>query len=190
MNDMVIRQCFHRKRLKKYHDCVDALVVDELGLKHGKCRADIAIINGRIIGYEIKSNRDSLCRLDEQIKNYSLVFDRASIIVGSRHLDAVAERLPKWWGIIYCLEGARGAVSFRTLRRPKLNSLADPFSVVELLWRDEAEEMLRARGAPKKTLRQKRSVLYRRLLELIDYRELHDMIRHALKTRQNWRCRE
>src|SRR5437899_2698377 len=98
MNDRLIRDSFHRQRLHRFHDAPDTLVLNELGLRHGKCRADIAVVNGRLIGYEIKSDEDSLKRLEEQVQIYSAVFDRASVITGTKHLDAVLSQLPKWWG--------------------------------------------------------------------------------------------
>jgi hypothetical protein len=55
MNDPLIRKAFHCSFLQKEHAAPTTLVVDELGLEHGKCRADIAVINGHLIGYEIKS---------------------------------------------------------------------------------------------------------------------------------------
>src|SRR6266542_195867 len=116
MNDALIRENFSRKVLHRYHSTPDVLVIDELGLKHGKCRADIALVNGRLIGYEIKSDEDSLDRLDEQVKVYSAVFDRVTIIVGAKHAKVVSSLVPKWWGIIVGHRCAEGEVSFKTLR--------------------------------------------------------------------------
>jgi len=73
MNDLEIRGSFHRKKLRLQHAHVDTLVVDELGLNHGECRADIAVINGHLVGYEIKSNKDSLRRLEGQVNSYNAV---------------------------------------------------------------------------------------------------------------------
>ena len=108
MNDEQIRRQFHRKRLRRHHDDSETVVVDELGLKHGRCRADIAVINGHFIGYEIKSDNDSLRRLPEQIDVYSAVFDRASVIVGEKHACAVKSLIPGWWGLILASQGPRG----------------------------------------------------------------------------------
>ena len=94
MNDEQIRQQFHRESLRRHHDDSETVVVDELGLKHGRCRADIAVINGHFTGYEIKSDNDSLRRLPVQIDVYSAVFDRASVIVGEKHACAVKSLIP------------------------------------------------------------------------------------------------
>jgi hypothetical protein len=47
------------------------LVLDELGIDHGRQRADIAVINGRMTGYEIKSDRDTLAPLSNRAKGIS-----------------------------------------------------------------------------------------------------------------------
>jgi hypothetical protein len=63
VRDRDVRQALHRKVLKEHHGDANTLVVDELGLRHGTCRVDIAVVNGFIHGYEIKSDADTLERL-------------------------------------------------------------------------------------------------------------------------------
>lgn len=187
MNDEEIRQQFHRKRLRRHHDDSDTVVVDELGLKHGRCRADIAVINGHFTGYEIKSDDDSLRRLPEQIDVYSAIFDRASVIVGEKHARTVKSLIPEWWGLILATQGPRGGVAFTVERKASLNRSVDPFSVAQLLWRDEVAEVLKSLGAEKKTLRAPRKVLYRCLASEIDISELCRQVRLCLKARTGWR---
>jgi len=45
----------------------DTLVIDELGLVQAKSRIDVAVINGYIHVYKIKSARQTLSRLDKQL---------------------------------------------------------------------------------------------------------------------------
>ena len=142
MNDAEIRQSFHRIGLRRQHASANTLVVDELGLKHGKYRADIAVINGHLVGYEIKSDEDSFSRLGEQIKAYSDVFDRVTVIIGTKHAKAIRFHVPDWWGIVVAHGGPRGGVSFETVFSPRTNPKVDPFSVAQLLWKSEAAETL------------------------------------------------
>jgi len=188
MNDAQIRSSFHSKKLRRYHADPDTLVVDELGLKHGRCRADIAVINGHLIGYEIKSDDDSLHRLAQQVETYSAVFDRATAVVGRRHLGDVKKLVPRWWGIVAAMEGQRGAIHFETVRRAALNPSTDDVVVAQLLWRNEVEEELVKRGVSGRILRQKRLVLYREIVHLLDARELRNVVRECLRSRTNWRC--
>jgi hypothetical protein len=160
MNDVEIRQNFHSKILKRQHAHKDTLVIDELGLNHGKCRADIAVVNGQFVGYEIKSNNDSLRRLEEQVKSYSAVFDRVSIIMGNRYINCIQDYIPEWWGVIVSARGPRGSVNFDLIRKAQTNKNIDPISIAQLLWRNEAAEILMQKQMPSKILRQPRAILY------------------------------
>lgn len=188
MNDVEIRQNFHRKILRRQHAHKGTLVIDELGLNHGKCRADIAVVNGRFVGYEIKSNNDSLRRLEEQVKSYSAVFDRVSIIVGNRYIDSIQDYIPDWWGVIVSVRGPRGAVNFDLIRKDQTNKNIDPISIAKLLWRNEAEEILMQKKMPFKILRQPRAILYECLVDVLNTCELRKIVRKYLKNRRNWRC--
>ncbi len=188
MNDVEIRQNFHRKILRRQHAHKDTLVIDELGLNHGKCRADIAVVNGRFVGYEIKSNNDSLRRLGEQVKSYSAVFDGVSIIVGNRYINCIQDYIPEWWGVIVSARGPRGGVNFDLIRKAQTNKNIDPISIAKLLWRNEAEEILMPKKMPSKILRQPRAILYECLVDVLNTCELRKIVRKYLKNRRNWRC--
>ena len=190
MNDKEIRQNFHRKRLRRQHAQKDTLVIDELGLNHGQCRADIAVVNGHFVGYEIKSNRDSLRRLSEQVKSYDSDFDKISIVVGERYRNSIHNYVPEWWGVIVSIKGPRGAINFDTIRTAQTNKNINPISIARLLWRNEAEEILRQKKLPPRILRQPRAVLYKCLIDTLNIRELRKFIREYFKKRRNWRCPE
>ena len=187
MNDKEIRLNFHRKRLRRQHAQEDTLVIDELGLNHGQCRADIAVVNGHFVGYEIKSNRDSLRRLSEQVKSYNSVFDKISIVVGERYSNSIHTYVPEWWGVIVSIKGPRGAVNFDSIRTAQINKNVNPISIARLLWRNEAEEILRQKKLPPRVLRQPRALLYECLVETINVRELRRFVREYFKNRSNWR---
>jgi hypothetical protein len=190
MNDAEIRLSFHRKILRRQHKRNDTLVIDELGLNHGKCRADIAVVNGHLVGYEIKSDNDSLRRLGLQVESYNAVFDKAFIVVGDRHIDSIKDRIPEWWGVIVSSRGPRGAINFSMIRKAQMNRSVDLISVARLLWRDEAVEILQQRRLPSRVLRQPRAALYKHLVELLNTCELRKAVREYLQKRRNWRCLE
>ena len=190
MNDVEIRQNFHRKRLRRQHTQKDTLVIDELGLNHGKCRADIAVINGHFVGYEIKSNNDSLRRLEEQVKAYNAVFDKVFIVVGDRYINSIKNYIPEWWGVIASVRGLRGAVNFDIIREARTNKKIDPISIAQLLWRNEVEEILQQKKLPPQILRQPRAVLHKYLVSTLNICELRKFAREYIKKRKNWRCPE
>jgi hypothetical protein len=94
--------------LKTAHLDEDAFVIDELGLKHGAIRADIAVLNGSFVGYKIKTDRDTLNRLNPQVTAYSQIFDQAYVIIGNKHLKKVLKMEPAWWGV-YLIESSQDA---------------------------------------------------------------------------------
>src|SRR4051812_45593489 len=80
MRDYDIRQEL-RQRLRKEHEGdPETLVIEELGLCQGQVRADIAVINGFMHGYEIKSERDTLERLPRQREVYEQCFDAVTLV--------------------------------------------------------------------------------------------------------------
>lgn len=187
MNDPLIRKAFHCTFLQKEHASPNTLVVDELGLEHGKCRADIAVINGHINGYEIKSEKDSLVRLKNQIEIYNAVFDHSSIVLEKRHLNEVLYLAPKWWGVILVAESVGRSVCFEIIREPSQNLLIDDYAVVQLLWRNEAREILKNLGVTGKQLRECRANLYQYIIDIFDSSTLRELVRDCLKKRQDWR---
>ncbi len=186
MNEQQIRAAFHRKRLKRLHDDPATVVLNEFGIQHGRYRADIATVNGRMTGYEIKSNNDSLRRLDSQVRGYSAVFDRAILIAGSRHLPNVGRLVPAWWGIVSAAPGPRGAIHFKTIKRGCTNPAVNDLAVCQLLWRAEAQEILSETAVDSKLLRMKRSILYGILVDEMSSQELRRLVREKIRQRRNW----
>jgi hypothetical protein len=187
MNDPQIRKAFHETILLKHHQQPTTLVIDELGLEHGRCRADIAVVNGHLIGYEIKSDVDSLKRLSSQINVYNAIFDNSSVILTERHLEEALRIVPDWWGIILVKGVAESSLKFRHLRYPHQNININNYSVAQLLWREEAQEILMSLGIRGARLKERRANLYRYIVEMLEAEELRFIVRERLKLRQAWR---
>ena len=187
MNDPQIRKAFHTSFLQKEHEDSATLILDELGLEHGKCRADIAVINGHMDGFEIKSDVDSLSRLKNQINSYNAIFDRSSVIVTIRHLNEIMRIIPDWWGIISVLESDADIPQFTVIKKPQQNAYIDDSLVAQLLWRKEAQEVLFNLGMRGAQIRQKRSILYGYIVGMLSSCELRRTVREYLKKRRGWR---
>ena len=187
MNDREIRDAYHRRRLSRQHKDPDTRVVDELGLRHGVCRADIAVVNGHLVGIEIKSDVDSLDRLSTQVASYSSVFDRAILVSTDKHLPRATDHVPEWWDIVCANQGPRGGIEFTTVRRGHANPCVDSYAVAQLLWRDEAVGILADLGVEDRELRGTRAVLYDHLVSRLPQRELRRCVRETIKRRAGWR---
>ena len=94
----------------------------------GCARIDIAVINGKIHGFEIKSEQDNLERLPSQVELYSKVFDTITIVAAENHFNKLNEIIPNWWGI-YCIVKNKSGAALKTKRRPRENKEIDVLSL-------------------------------------------------------------
>lgn len=97
-DEYVYRAALTHKILMGTHSLNTASMLNEF--RAGDCRADIVILNGTATVYEIKSERDSLTRLDKQISNYRRVFAKVYVISSEAHVDNIASTIPKDVGIL------------------------------------------------------------------------------------------
>lgn len=155
-------------------------MVNEFWIPPTRERADLAVIGDELVGYEIKSPRDSLKRLPRQVEAFSRVFDRCTAVLASRHLDGASMILPAWWGIMEVPED--GPDELIEIRPASLNANVDSNVLVRLLWRDEVFGVLSALGlAGHEHLG--RHALWHLLVRAIDAEELRVRVRDALLAR-------
>ena len=185
--DADIRSALHRKRLRHLKAHPDTLVIDELGLAHAKSRIDVAVINGCIHGYEIKSAKDTLDRLGAQIDIYRQTLQKLTIVAAPRHVGSVLASAPNWCGVIEAEQGPRGGIHFGIVRNAHVNPDIDPVMMAHLLWRTEVMDLLSQIGYAPKDLRRPRKQLYKMLCEALTLREITVSIRITMAQRQRWR---
>ncbi len=169
-----------------------ARIVDELSLCTGAARVDLAVVNGSISGYEIKSAADTLNRLPRQRTVYNRALEFVVLVCDETHVAAARRRVPAWWGLWLAHADASGAMAdvamrFTELRRAMPNPKLDVRATAELLWRDEAVALLRAhdRRMPPKSATRAR--IWDRLVLELTPAELLAGVRTALKERSTWR---
>lgn len=187
MRDADVRQAVMRSVLNEHLVKKDTLVVEELGIEHGSYRVDIAVVNGFLHGYELKSQSDNLLRLPAQAAAYSRTFDRVTLVVDDSHYKASLNIIPNWWGVKVASKGTLGAIKIETARPIEANPNVCLFTMAHLLWKSEAIEILDALGVEKKALRQNRASLYELLVSHHEPTKLRQTIRVYLKNRKNWR---
>lgn len=158
----------HRVLLGK-HSLNTASMLTEF--RAGECRADIAILNGTITVYEIKSERDSLTRLERQIQNYRRVFSRIVVIVAENHLEDVLNAVPDEVGVLRLTENY--SISTKREARDYFTQIC-PLTILESLRVAEAKEIAKRLGlqVPSVPNTQIRSAL-RTLFSDTDPEEVH-----------------
>jgi hypothetical protein len=185
--DAEIRTALHRKVLRAFHRCNDTLVIDELGLAHAKARIDVAVINGNVHGFEIKSAADTLTRLPQQLELYEQCLEKLTIVCAEKHIPGVRDLAPRWCGITKVTIGPRGGIVFITVREPKRNHNIQPYRLAHLLWRSEAVALLTQANASPKLLRAPRKTLYKSLAAQFSVAEITAFIKQSMASRQDWR---
>lgn len=173
-------------KTKWYSDDPSALIIDELQVCKGISRIDIAVINGKLHGYEIKSEQDTLERLPMQIISYNKVFDTMTVVVSEKHLEKVYKVVPEWWGIKVVIKNKR-SLKMKTIRRDKSNKDVDSFSLAQLLWKEEAIDILEKYNLIDGLRYQSRKVLWEKLSTSIPINVLKCEVIKKLKSRKCWR---
>ncbi|WGQ09933.1 sce7726 family protein [Pedobacter gandavensis] len=187
MRDQHIRAAFHRTILAGAHKDTSTQVIDELGLKNGEIRADIAVINGKIFGYEIKTDKDNLLRLSSQVSAYSDVFHQAYVITGEKHLQKVLDKLPEWWGVYGINISEENVISFNLVRPGQKNVHQNPFTLAQLLWKEEVIKLLQKQYNCVAKISYTKQKLYEILVKQCNVDELSENVLSIIKKREGWR---
>jgi hypothetical protein len=174
-------------KLRREHRRDPTVYKREWSIGVGATRVDIAAINGTITGCEIKSARDNFGRLPAQVRLYSAVLDTAILVVEGDAAAARADRIaPDWWGIWCAREGSGGAATLTTLRDAGRNPAPEPLAIAELLWRNEAYDVLDRRGLAAGLRAATRWRLWQALAEQLPLADLQHEVRERIKVRPAW----
>lgn len=165
----------------------DDRVVDEFQLAYGATRADVALVNGHLEGFEIKAGNDTLARLPRQVDAYTKIFEYSWVVTTKAHLAQVRELIPRTWGLMVADVDDTGS-SLRAVRSAKRNPRRDSDHLARLLWRPELlaklEELQLSKGLKTKP----KVVLFAALAAALPVDELADYVRICLKARADWRA--
>jgi hypothetical protein len=99
-HEYIYKAALTHKILLGTHSLETASMIHEFRV--GDCKADVAILNGTATVYEVKSERDSLTRLERQIAAYATVFAKVYVIAAESHISGVTNTVPDFVGIL-CL---------------------------------------------------------------------------------------
>jgi len=178
--DRDIRRVLLANLQQKYSDKDHDLIVEEFGCN--AARTDVAVINGSLHAFEIKSDSDSLDRLPSQVEAYQGVFEYITLVCGRRLLDRARGTVPKWWGLQKA-ECKCGTVVLRQLRAPKFNPEQNAVALAKMLWKIEGLACLRKYGHRVVTSKQTADEVARAVAENIPIATLTNEVRQAIKIR-------
>jgi hypothetical protein len=186
LTDIQIRKAIYSEIIPNIVATCPGRIVNEMAICCGDARVDIAVINGKLHGFEIKSEADTLVRLQGQISAYNQVFDTMTIICGKNHYDSVVKIIPDWWGI-YSARLHFGKVELTRIRYPEINQQVSGFALAQLLWKSELVALLANEGIKKGISRKPCRELWKIISETFSTSALQSKVREILKVRANWR---
>jgi hypothetical protein len=140
-DEYIYKAALTQKVLLGKHSLQTASMLNEFRV--GDCKADLAILNGTSTVYEIKSERDSLTRLEKQVASYSKVFSRVYVIAGEQHIESVLRLIPADVGVLrlnqrYQISEVRVAED-----RPDRTSAAAIFDAIRTIDESPAHDLQR-----------------------------------------------
>jgi len=178
--DPDIRSVLMRELNERFPDPSHDLILEEFKCK--AARIDVAVVNGSLHGFEIKSDSDSLARLDGQVKQYCRVFDFVTLVCGKRLFEGAQEIIPIWWGLrLARLEN--GVVTLSDIRQPKQNTSQDKGALARMLWKEEALRCLRRNGIKCVTSKNSAEQIWNAAAEQLEVEMLANEARLAIKSR-------
>jgi len=187
MRELDVRRLLYRTEIRRMvSENPKSRVVDELELLRGVVRVDVAVISNILHGFEIKSGLDNLNRLPHQQEAYGKVFERMTLVAHEKHVEAAVKLVPNHWGLITV--GERDGVPFanhiwEARQNPNLDSLA----MAQLLWREEALELMEYFDLGRGIKSKPRKVLWKVLAANLTEEQLKAFVCFKLRTRKGWK---
>ncbi len=185
LGDLEIRQAIHTLIRDKRPS---SIILDELKVC-GKSIVDIAVLGSGLIGIEIKSDKDTLNRLPNQIEDYNKVFDFMDIVLGKNHYEKAMKLLPDWWGV-WIAETIDGEVVLTQLRKGKRNRQKDNFSLSQFLWREEALEIMIKEGIANGMKTKRKWILWDKMANSLSTDSIFSYVKQTLLSRyqnESWK---
>jgi len=180
-HEYIYKAALTHKILLGKHSLQTASMLNEFRV--GQCKADLVILNGTSTVYEVKSERDSLSRLERQVAAYDRVFARVYVIAGEKHVPAVIASVPKHVGVLRLNSRHQISTLREAIDRAEQTSPSDIFDSVRTL---EARMILKSRGVSVPVLpNTEMNSALRRLFIKLDPREAHDGMVQVLKKTRN-----
>lgn len=179
-HEYIYRAALTHKILLGVHSLQTASMMNEFRV--GECKADVAILNGTATVYEIKSERDSLNRLERQIAAYSTVFAKVYVIAAEGHVHAVERTVPDFVGIMQLNRRHHISTLREALDQPERTS---PNAIFDSIRTAEARMILSSLGVTIPTMPNTRlhSVLREQFIKLDPVQAHAEMVRVLKRTR-------
>lgn len=180
-DEYVYRAALTQNILLGRHSLKTASMLTEF--RTGSCKADLAILNGTASVYEIKSERDSLARLSNQLANYRKFFAKVYVIAAAPYIQEIISNTSTEVGVLSLVRWDRIHTVREAASRP---DLVCPVTIFDSLRLSEAHLILESLGVQVPDL--PNTLLYsatRELFARLDPTETHLQMVQTLKRTRN-----
>ncbi|NJI85520.1 sce7726 family protein [Shewanella sp. Iso12] len=123
----------------------DAVLINELPVDNFSRRADLVVANGKLHAFEIKSDADSLTRLEGQIETYITFFDKVTVVCSSKFTSKALSILPSEVEILE-LSYKNNQKYLKIKRRGKVNKVSDCSYFLSFVDKRSLISFLKSRG--------------------------------------------
>ena len=121
----------------------DAVIVSEMVIGKADRRADLVVANGHLHAVEIKSDLDSLRRLEGQLAVYLSRFDKVTLVVSKKFVEQALENSPSRVAVWEAVETATGAAKLTIRRQGRIEQVKDKSLLCDFLLKSELVKIVR-----------------------------------------------
>ncbi|EPN1380835.1 sce7726 family protein [Proteus mirabilis] len=122
-----------------------ATIINEMVVANWARRADLTIANGKLHAFEIKSDFDSLKRLDGQLSTFMARFEKVSVVCSTRFTDEIKNSVSSHVEVIE-FESNDDNVCFKIVKKGKQNIIKDKTVFFDFLLKNEIKNLLNIHG--------------------------------------------
>lgn len=110
-NEYIYKNLIAKKILLGRHSLNTATMLSEFRV--GNNKADCVILNGKSTCYEIKTDYDSLVRLEDQLEAYTQIFDDVYVVCSKKFANSILEKTDQSIGVLLLSD----KLTFQELRK-------------------------------------------------------------------------
>ncbi|RRO01531.1 sce7726 family protein [Pectobacterium aquaticum] len=119
----------------------DAAIINEMVVANWSRRADLAVANGHLQAFEIKSDFDSLKRLDGQLETFTSRFEKVTVVCAPKFTYEVTKKVTPDVGVIEYLNDNKG-IRFKIIQRGRISPITNKKVYISFLLKKELQLLL------------------------------------------------
>ncbi|MEE5147983.1 sce7726 family protein [Pseudomonas alliivorans] len=123
----------------------NAVLINEMVVAKWSRRADLALANGTLQAFEIKSDYDSLRRLEGQLATFNSRFEKVTVVCAPKFTVEVLSQVSRDTEVLEVSE-VDGSVSFKIVQRGRIRNIKDKKILLSFLLKKDIQALLKQRA--------------------------------------------